>query len=393
MLHGQWIYITLVLLAVVSVINAVTVKLGHSATISCKQNCTTVKWLTNNKEILRFSGGKCTVAPEFEGRTECSEEKIRRGDISLIILSVGYNDRGWYYTMCDGKDHCDQKLDILVLTVVNVSVGAQATLPCFAETDKYSDLSSIYIQWEKDTKLVVKLENGVISYGSGFEQRAMVSTEGYKKGDLSLSINNVRFSDSGLFRCSLKDGAYGYPHTVSLTVEVHRFEHYIKEGDSVSLDLVLPTPVMMHFSQDNRKTAESWMCTKPKEDYFHCKPDYEQRASILNNAVVLSKLSESDSGMYTITDIRTNEVVGVHKLTVIGMTSVITSVVVVSIFVGVLVFVLGALFGVRVQKRREQTTREKNGHFSVEQSECNNMTSKPWTEKTESLHSQPEDQE
>ncbi|XP_066508574.1 versican core protein-like [Hoplias malabaricus] len=225
MLHEQRLVLPLVLLAIASVMNAITLQLEHSATISCKLNCSTVTWFTKGSDddqifkIFQFSGGKCTVAPEFEGRIECSEEKVRSGDVSLTISSVVYNDRGWYYCSCDGNDYCDQKIEVLFPTAVNVSVGAQATLPCFAETDKYSDFSSIYIQWEKDQKLVVKLENGVISYGSGFEQRAMVSTEGYKKGDLPLRVNNVRFSDSGLFRCSLKDGAYGYPHAVSLTVE------------------------------------------------------------------------------------------------------------------------------------------------------------------------------
>ncbi|XP_066518015.1 uncharacterized protein [Hoplias malabaricus] len=193
----------------------------------------------------------------------------------------------------------------------------------------------------------------------------MVSTENYRNGDLSLSIKNVRFSDSGLFRCSLKDGAYGYPHAVSLTVEVHRFEHSIKEGDSVSLDLVVPTPVMMHFSQDGGNTAESWMCTKPKEDSFDCKPDYEQRASILNNAVVLSKVLESDSGTYTITDNRTKEVVGVHKLTVIGLLPAKSTVVALSL-VSVMGFFFGALLGAYLQKCLKLTKREKKKEMEHE---------------------------
>ncbi|XP_066517444.1 neural cell adhesion molecule 2 [Hoplias malabaricus] len=386
MLQGQGRLIPLlVLLAIASEIDAATVQLGHSAIISCKLSCSEVTWWIKSapdfqtSTVFQFSEGKCTVAPEFEGRIECSGEKIRSEDVSLNISSVVYNDRGWYYCSCDGKDYCDQKIEVLIPTDFSVSFGAQATLPCFAETEKNSDSSSVYIQWEKDTNLVVKLENGEISYGPGFEQRAMLSTENYKKGDLSLTINNVRFSDSGLFKCSLKDGGFGYPQAVSLTVEAHQFEHYKKEGDSVSLDLLIKTPVTIYFTKNGGKTTDEWVCTNPREDSFHCKPDYEQRASILNNSVMFSKLSESDSGLYTITDIITNEVVGVHKLTVIG--SPFTKVPLVStlIFACAFLIVVGAVIWNCVKSRLKKETKgkkkdvpeteDKHVQFSIQQSE------------------------
>ncbi|KAL6466527.1 hypothetical protein MHYP_G00243310 [Metynnis hypsauchen] len=130
-----------------------------------------------------------------------------------------YNDRGWYYCSCDGKDQCDRRIEVLVATTLNIFVGGKATLPCYAKTDKQTADSSVYVLWEKEEQQVLKLENGNISYGSGFEQRATVSTENYRKGDLSLTIDHVRFSDSGLYRCSLKDGSHGYPRATILVVK------------------------------------------------------------------------------------------------------------------------------------------------------------------------------
>ncbi|XP_036439315.1 matrix remodeling-associated protein 8-like [Colossoma macropomum] len=200
-------------------------QLGHSATVSCHLNCSTVTWWSKGIEVFQifkifeFSEGKCTVAPEFKDRTECSEEKIRGGDVSLTITSVVYNDQGWYYCSCDGKDQCNRRIEVLVPTTLSISFGGKATLPCYAETDKRTVDYSAYVLWEKDEQQVLKLENGNMSYGSGFEQRATVSTESYRKGDLSLTIDCVTFSDSGLYRCSLKDGGHGYPGAIILVVE------------------------------------------------------------------------------------------------------------------------------------------------------------------------------
>ncbi|KAL6466525.1 hypothetical protein MHYP_G00243290 [Metynnis hypsauchen] len=188
MRRRRWTLLGFLALTIIpSVTHAVTVQLGHSATISCHVNCSTVTWWSKGIEVFQifqifeFSEGKCTVAPEFKDRTECSEEKIRGGDVSLTITSVVYNDQGWYYCSCDGKDQCDRRIDV-VPTSLSTSAGSKAMLPCYAETDKQTVDSSAFVLWEKDEQQVLKLENGKISYGFGFEQRATVSTESYKKG-------------------------------------------------------------------------------------------------------------------------------------------------------------------------------------------------------------------
>ncbi|KAL7841739.1 hypothetical protein SRHO_G00254300 [Serrasalmus rhombeus] len=363
MRHRRWTLLGfLALLTMPSVTDAVTVQLGHSATVSCHVNCSTVTWWSKGIEVFQifqifeFSEGKCTVAPEFKDRIECSEEKIRGGDVSLTITSAVYNDRGWYYCSCDGKDQCDRRIDVLVPISLSTSAGSKVTLPCYAEMDKRTADSSAFVLWEKDKQQVLQLENGKMSYGSGFEQRARVSTENYRKGDLSLTIDRVRFSDSGLYRCSLKDGGHGYPNTISLAVEARQYVYYKKVGDSVLLDLMVLPPVMVYF-KEGEATADSWMCTRPK-DAVHCKPDYEQRTSIMNNSLMLSKLTVADSGIYTVMDVKSDEVVAIHKLAVAGLPSHKIPVITASVAC-VFVVLLGALLWSCHQKQRK-TEKKKD---------------------------------
>ncbi|XP_036438994.1 uncharacterized protein LOC118816616 [Colossoma macropomum] len=375
----RWILtVFLALLTIPTVTDAVTVQLGHSATVSCHVNCSTVTWWSKGIEVFQsfkifeFSEGKCTVAPEFKDRIECSEEKIRGGDVSLTMTSVVYNDRGWYYCSCDGKDQCDRRIEVLVPTTLSISFGGEATLPCYAETDKRTVDSSAYVLWEKDEQQVLKLENGKMSYGSGFEQRATVSTERYKKGDLSLTIDCVTFSDSGLYRCSLKDGEHGYPDPISLIVEAHQYVHHKKVGDSVLLDLVVLPPVMVYFKESDA-TADSWMCARLK-DAFHCKPGYEQRAAIVNNSIMLSKLSEADSGTYTVKDVRSGEVVAIHKLAVIGLPSQKFPWVSASIFCAIIVSLLGAVIFFLCRQKRQRQTEQRKEQKQLEAGKAKDVT-------------------
>ncbi|XP_072526256.1 uncharacterized protein [Salminus brasiliensis] len=385
------------LLVLSSVTVAVTVELGHSTTISCRQNCSTVEWWTNGVEtyrIFRFAEGSCAIVGEFEGRIECSAEKINGGDVSLTIHSVVYNDRGWYYCSCDGKDQCDRRIEVIVPASLNISVGGTGKLSCYAETDKRTPDSSTYVLWEKDGQQVVKLEQGKMSYGSGFEQRVLVSDEDYRKGDLSLTISDVRFSDSGLYRCSLKDEEYGYPNSITLSVQAHRFEHHEKEGDSVLLDLVMSPPLMVFFTKAGEDTADSWICTRAKAA-VHCKAGYDHRASIMNTSLKLGELTVADSGTYKITDIH-SEIIAIHRLTVIGLPSAkipVAALVPCGLVVVVLsTFALWAcLRKSKQQKQRKQLGTEEEQdmtgpdvehvQLSIQQSESIYRSPLPWAMK------------
>ncbi|XP_047008239.1 matrix remodeling-associated protein 8 [Ictalurus punctatus] len=207
------------LLTFLSVTSALIVILGHKANIPCNRSCSTVKWFRKDILVCSFAEGKFTVSPEFKGRIEFSEVNLRQGDASLTITNVEYNDRSWYVCSCDDEKGCDQYLEVLVPTPLTVLVGDKAKLNCYAETDKLTAESKAVVRWEKDDKLVVKLEHGEMVFGAGFEDRVSVSKEDYNRGDLSLTIHNVRPFDAGLYRCSCPNEKSKNPKLIELTVK------------------------------------------------------------------------------------------------------------------------------------------------------------------------------
>ncbi|KAM9450045.1 matrix remodeling-associated protein 8-like [Clarias gariepinus] len=217
------------LLTFLSVTSGLTVMLGHTATIPCNRRCSDFEWFRKDSLVCSFTEGKLNVAPEFEGRIEFSQANLSQGTISLTISSVVYNDRSWYLCSCDGDKSCDHYLEVLVPTSVTVMVGDKAKLPCYAETDKLTAESKAYVEWKQDDRLVAKLEHGETESGAGFKDRVSVSKQDYNKGDLSLTIDDVRSPDTGLYRCFVQNGKSKYPEVVELTVTdspLH-WTHYI----------------------------------------------------------------------------------------------------------------------------------------------------------------------
>lgn len=107
----------------------------------------------------------------------------------------------------------------LVPTTVNTPVRSNITLPCYARTEKQIADDSVNILWKKDDKIVLQVQKGITTYGSGFRGRALVSLPRYKDGDLSVDILRVTTSDKGLYQCYYSaNDEHGYPGGVTLNV-------------------------------------------------------------------------------------------------------------------------------------------------------------------------------
>lgn len=85
---------------------------------------------------------------------------------------------------------------------MSATVGETVTLPFYARTNKNVADHQMMYRCEKDGELVVEVQQGKLSYGAGFEHHVSVSLNGYRTGDLSLTILSIQQSDGGTYYCT-----------------------------------------------------------------------------------------------------------------------------------------------------------------------------------------------
>ncbi|XP_051993830.1 uncharacterized protein LOC127651837 [Xyrauchen texanus] len=230
---------------------------------------------------------------------------------SLTLHPALYNDEGWYEAHCDSAFVCKVFLEVFVPNTVNASVGNNITLFCYARTEKTIADNDVNILWKREDKIVLEVQNGITHHGLGFTDRASVSLNGYRIGDLSLNIVGVTPSDKGLYRCYHKtQEEHGHPGAITLHVKAHQHFLHRKSGDNLTLDLFSTDPVTVFFN-------EIQICTVERAN-ASCSSDYNDRMSVSNYSLVLQVLTAADNGTFTLKD-KMCEVISVNTVTVEGV--------------------------------------------------------------------------
>ncbi|XP_051560002.1 uncharacterized protein LOC127444587 [Myxocyprinus asiaticus] len=295
----------------------VAVNLGDTAILTCNKTCDgVVLWRTDlgKLDVLKCGREACTEGDDFKNRASLSAEMIKHGSPSLTLRPALYNDEGWYEARCDSTFVCKVFLEVFVPNTVNASAGNNTTLSCYARTEKKIADNDVYILWKREDQIVLQVQNGITHHGSGFADRASISLNGYRNGDLSLNILGVTPSDKGLYRCYHKlQEEHGHPGAITLNIKDHQHFLHIKSGDNLTLDLFSTDPVTVFFN-------EIQVCTVKRAN-ASCSPDYNDRVSVINYSLVLQGLTAADNGTFTVKN-KMGEVISVNTVTVEGVTQI-----------------------------------------------------------------------
>ncbi|KAG7468632.1 hypothetical protein MATL_G00145150 [Megalops atlanticus] len=121
----------------------------------------------------------------------------RTGDFVPFVLSPSFSHSS-------EKLLLKVRLKVLVPSIsasVSMSVGDPVTLPCYRKISRKLSDDDLFVQWRRGGNLVLQLSTGVFSYSAEFRERASVSLDKIRQGDLSLTLRGTHESDSGVYQC------------------------------------------------------------------------------------------------------------------------------------------------------------------------------------------------
>ncbi|KAI5088972.1 hypothetical protein C0J45_21544 [Silurus meridionalis] len=184
-----------------------TAIVNGSTRLACNTPChgdITVDYAYMGSKILviRCEQGSCHTGDAFKNRAQKSAVS------SIHLNPVLFSDDGNYIISCNNTWLCQQKLDVI----------ENVTIQLYARTEKNIADKDIVYQCEKDANPVVKLQKGIVSYGTGYEGRVSVSLDQYRNGDVSLTLLKVQETDAGIIRCTHRHEEAVQPEAVDLTV-------------------------------------------------------------------------------------------------------------------------------------------------------------------------------
>ncbi|XP_063078298.1 uncharacterized protein LOC134468286 [Engraulis encrasicolus] len=254
---------------------------------------------------------------EVDGRCRSADENIKMSNdskdgkqsLDLVISPVHFNNQGFYLGTCDGH-YCDKKLQVLAPQRVIVHTGENITLPCHAITKKNEMDQNIYGLWEKNGEMGVKLDGGVLTHGVIPMDRGLISRDGYKRGDLSLSLSFVRPSDAGLYQCHYSprrdtDNFQGAPNSVVLEVLVSTFQ--VQDDAPVTVPVISDGPVAVTF-KGHDGGPEDEVCTL-SEGLPQCNPQHGGMFAMQDGKLTFTRGISTRGEVYVLKDVNKGYVI------------------------------------------------------------------------------------
>ncbi|KAF5888580.1 uncharacterized protein DAT39_021720, partial [Clarias magur] len=162
-----------------------------------------ITWLIKSKIVFRRLGENYP-GEGYEGRVDVPVEELRKGNCSLVLRNLTPTDTGVYTSH---KTVMRTKRETFPISRVNLTVhepeisvsgpvGSTAVLPCELTS---VDTDTLYIRWNTESEIVFERLDQRSYQGEGYEGRVDVPVEELRKGNCSLVLHNLTFTDTGVY--------------------------------------------------------------------------------------------------------------------------------------------------------------------------------------------------
>ncbi|KAJ8289391.1 hypothetical protein GJAV_G00000740 [Gymnothorax javanicus] len=131
-----------------------------------------------------------------------------------------------------------------------------------------------------------------------FSTRAEISRPKDTNHLYRLTISQTRFSDQGDYICEIFGGSTGHSRRVHLAIKGRVENRELAEGADLTIDLSLSSCYIEFYGKLQNVTV----CWVENGQVIEAAEEYRQRLSMRNGTLILSKLTATDHGNYTVWD-------------------------------------------------------------------------------------------
>ncbi|XP_042570641.1 uncharacterized protein LOC122135404 isoform X2 [Cyprinus carpio] len=194
-----------------------------------------IQWWHKEDPVFHYKNGQMTVNIDFEGRVSLPLQDLQNGNVSLTLRDIRSSQKGLYICEVTHESQSIQDTVFLHISSVDFSLVVSSGPVCAAPGEDIilpvhllpeTSAVSMEIRWFRGTELIYQYMNGQEMTNNDFENRASLSIQELRRGNLALTLRNVQPSDSGDYTCKVFHDGCQKRGVVHLQVkEIERVKH------------------------------------------------------------------------------------------------------------------------------------------------------------------------